>query len=131
MRHTMEVWIPKELRTQGLFSLRATVRTIRITVQEIQNTTGVNLMVIQAIMTRRGARTEWLISRRGVRSHLGPVLRMQQSIRSPMGIQLVRSGGFQTGTLIMRAGVVAGRAQIAVPGAVTMALGCMAAGGPD
>jgi hypothetical protein len=125
----MEVWILKELRTHGLFSLRTIVRIIRITVQEVQDTTRVNLMVIQAIRTPRGVRSEWPISRKGVRSHLGPVFRKEQSISCPLGIQLVRSGRFQAGALIMKAGVVAGRAQIAVPAAVTMALGRMAARG--
>ena len=129
MHHTMEVWILKELRTDGLFSLRTTVRIIRITVQEVQDTTRVNLMVIQAVRTPRGVRSEWPISRKGVRSHLGPVFWKEQSISCPLGIQRVQSGCFQAGALIMKAGVVAGRAQIAVPAAVPMALGRMAARG--
>ena len=59
----------------------------------------------------------------------GTVFRKEQSISCPPGIQLVWSGRFQAGALIMKAGVVAGRAQIAVPAAVTMALGRMAARG--
>ena len=47
MGHTMEVWILKEIRTHRLFNLRTKVRIIRITVQEVQDTTRVNLMVIQ------------------------------------------------------------------------------------
>ena len=97
--------------------------------QEVQDTTHVNLMVIKAIRTPRGVSSEWLISRKGVRSHLGPVFRKKQSISCPLGIQLVRSGRFQAGALIMKAGVVAGGTQIAVSAAVTMALSSMAAGG--
>ena len=119
----------RELRGHGLFSLRITARIIRITVQEVQDTTRVNPMVIQAIRTPRGVRSESLISRKGVRRHLGPVFRKEQSINCPLGIQLVRSGRFRAGALIMKAGVVAGRAQIAVPAAVTTALGRMAARG--
>ena len=119
----------KELRTHGLFSLRTTVSIIRITVQDVQNTTRVNLMVIHAIRTPRGDCSEWQISRKGVRSHLGPEFWIEQSISAPNGIQSVRSGRFQAGALRMRAGVVAGRAQIAVPAAVTMTLGSMAARG--
>ena len=129
MGHTMEVWILNELRTHGLFNLRTTVRIIRITVQEVQDTTRVNLMVIQAISTPRGVRSEWSITRKGVWSHLDPVIRSEQSISCPLGIQLVQSGRFQAGALIMKAGVVAGHAQIAVPAAVTMPPGCMAARG--
>ena len=129
MSHTLEVEILKELRTQGLFSLSTTVRIIKTTVQEIQNTRGDGLMVIQAIRTPRGVSSDFLISRRGVQSHLGPVLRTEQSISSPLGIHLVPSPCFQAGTLIMKAGVVTGCAQIAIPAAVTMALGCMAARG--
>ena len=58
MGHTMEVWILKEVRARGLFSLRTTVRIIRITVQECQDTTRVTLMVIQAIRTPRGVHSE-------------------------------------------------------------------------
>ena len=129
MTHTMEVWIPKEPGTQLLFSLRVTVRIIKITVQDVQNTTRVNLVVIQAIRTPRGVWSEWPISRKRVGSHVGPVFRMEQSISSPLSTQLVPSGRFQAGALIMKAGVVGGRAQIAVPAAVTMTLGCMAARG--
>ena len=127
MGHTIEVWILKELRTQVLFSVRTTVRIIRITVQEVQDTTHVNLMVIEAVRTPREIRSEWPVSRKGVPSHLGPVFWKGQSISCPLGIHLVRSGRFQAGALIMKARVVAGRAQIAVPTAVTMALGRMAA----
>ena len=42
MGHTMEVSILKNLRTHGLFSLGTMVRIIRITVQEVQDTTRVN-----------------------------------------------------------------------------------------
>ena len=63
-----------------------------ITLQEVQDTTGVIFLVLQAIRTPRGLRIEWQISRRGVRSHLGPVFRMEKSISSPPGINLVRSG---------------------------------------
>ena len=58
MGHTMEVWTFKELSTQGLFSLRTTVRIIRISVQEVHDTTRVNLMVTQAIRTPSGVRSE-------------------------------------------------------------------------
>ena len=97
--------------------------------QEVQDTTRVNPMVIQAIRTPRGVHSEWSISRKGVWSHPGPVFQKKQSISCPLGIQLVRSSRFQAGALIMKAGIVAGRAQIAVPAAVTMALGHMAARG--
>ena len=127
----MEVWFLKEFRTQGLFSLRATVRTIRITVQDLQDTTRVNLMVIQAIRTHGRVCSEWVISRKGVGSHLGPVSWMEQSISSLFSIQLVRSGLFQAGAIEMKARVMAGCAQIAVPAAVTMTLDCVAAQGPD
>ena len=53
MGHTMEVWILKELRTHGLFSLTTTVTIIRVTVQEVQDTTCVHCMVMQAIRYRR------------------------------------------------------------------------------
>ena len=69
MSHTMQVWILKELRTQGLFGLRTAVKVIRVTVQVVQDTTGVNLMVIQAIRTSGGVCSEWLISRKRVWSH--------------------------------------------------------------
>ena len=128
MSHTMEVWILKELGTLGLLSLRTTVRIIRLTV-EVQDTTRVNLMVIQAIRTLTGVRSEWPMSRKGVLSHLGPVLWKEQSISCPLGIQLVRSGRLQAGALIVKSGVLAGQAQIAVPAAVTMAVGRMAARG--
>ena len=82
--------------------------------QEVQDTARVNLMVIQAIRTPRGVRSEWLISRKAVWSHKGPVSPKEQSISCPLGIQVVRSGHFQTGALIMKAGVVAGRAQIGI-----------------
>ena len=86
MGDTMEVWILKEPRIHGVFSLTTTVRIIRITVQDVQDTTRVNLMVIQAIRTPRKVRSEWPISRKGVRSHLGPVFRIEQRISSPLGI---------------------------------------------
>ena len=127
--HTMEVWILKELRTHGPFSLRTTVRMTRVTVQEVDDTTCVTLMVNQVIRKPRGVCSEWQISKKGVRSNLGPVFRIEQRISSPLGIQFVWSGCLQAGTSIMKAGVVAGRAQISVHAAVTMTLGCMAARG--
>ena len=86
VRHTMEVWFLKELRTHGLFSLRTTVRIIRTTVRDVQDTTRVNLMVIQAIRAPRRVRSEWPISWEGVWSHLAPVFRMEQRICCPLGI---------------------------------------------
>ena len=74
--------------------------------QEVQDTTRVNLMMIQAIRTPRGVRSEWPISWKGVRSHLGPVFRTKLSISCPLGIQTVWSGHSQGAALIMKAGVV-------------------------
>ena len=59
----------------------------------------------------------------------GPRPLKEQSSTCPLGIQLVRSGRFQAGALTMKTGVVAGSAQIAVPTAVTMGIGRMAARG--
>ena len=66
--------------------------------QDIQDTTRVQLMAMQAIRTSRGFHSEWPISTKGVSSHMRPVFGMEQSISSPLGIRAVPSGRFQRGT---------------------------------